>query len=551
MLKQLSVQNYALIEALQLEAARGLSVITGETGAGKSILLGALSLLLGHRNQRGRILLNESQKCVIEGIFDVSSYDLSALFETEDIDYASETILRRELLPNAKSRAFVNDTPVGLEFVRRLGEQLIDIHSQHETTLLTKRNFQRLTLDSWGNHHTLLDDYNQKFSLYKSTETEYAQKKAAWTALQSQQDYLTFQLRELKEAELRVDEQSELEAQLEWIEAHQQRAESYQHALTLLEDSKPSLLQQLAELTHTLEVLSLKDEQMSELLKRTESTRLELKDIAEALEKGQRSELSSPEEATQIEERLSLIYSLQKKHHLESCAALLELEAQLSAQLEGLDRQEEELEDCKKRLHTAESALHHSAHRLTQARAKASVPLSEAIVTHLRKLGMPHAQFSVARTAISPQQDGADQIVFVFSANTGIKPQPLAEVASGGEKSRLMFVVKYLLAAQQSLPTLIFDEIDTGISGETAKRMIHMMEEIAKQHQVILISHLPQFAARAERHFLIYKEERNNSTVSRVRALTEKERIQALAEMIDGATPSIEALENARKMRVN
>ena len=550
MLKLLSVQNYALIEALQLRPSKGLSVITGETGAGKSILLGALNLLLGHRNQRGNILLHEDTKCVIEGVFDVSNYELSAFFESEDVDYEQKTILRRELLPGAKSRSFVNDAPVSLEFVRRLGEQLIDIHSQHDILLLTRSNFQRSTLDAWAENQHLLHSYRRFLSAYQLARSTYTQRKEAWEKLQSEQDYLKYQLKELQEAQLQPQEQSELEDRLKWVEAHQQRSEAYGEAIALLQEQKPSILLQMAHLVNALEALSLTDSEMRALLQRVESARLELKDVSEAIEKHHQEEQISTEKSNHIEERLNLIYQLQKKHQLQSCEALLALQSELEQRLKGLDQEEEALEESFQLLQSSETELREVAEELSRSRRAAVDPFSEAVISHLKGLGMPYARFSVSMsTSSSFQQDGIDQIQFTFSANAGIAPQPLVQVASGGEKSRLMFVIKYLLGAKQSLPTLIFDEIDTGISGETAQRMIDMAQHISQRHQVILISHLPQFAARAETHFLIYKEESKGNTVSNIRVLSESDRIKVLAEMLDGQDPSPQALENAKNMR--
>ena len=549
MLLQLSISNYALIEELRLRPAVGLSVITGETGAGKSILLGALNLLLGQRNLGGKILLYEQRKCVIEGTFDVSRYELEPVFVEADVDYDREMILRRELLPEGKSRAFVNDTPVGLDFVRSLGERLIDIHSQHEMLLLSKSNFQRQTIDSWAGNQLRLLKYKKAFLLHKETKSEYEDRKEAWAKRQSRQDYAEYQLKELQEAQLDTEEQPRLEERLKWLQNQESRVAAHQQALSLLQENSPSLLQQLSQLSQTLEELTESDKDIQELHTRTESTRLELKDIAETLEKHQLSEVGDTSDIEKIEDRLHLIYSLQKKHRCTNCEELLQLQISMEEEAAHLQQEEAELELSRSRLQSAKRALSEAANELSCARKEASSSFAEAVSAQLQALGMPHGRFRVEQSSCSFQKDGADQLTFLFSANVGVSLQPLAKVASGGERSRLMFIIKHLLSTKQVLPTLIFDEIDTGISGETAKRMIDMVQQISKEQQVLLISHLPQFAAKADTHFFIYKETEDDRTVSKVQSLNEEERVEVLAQMLDGENPSKEALQNARSMR--
>ena len=549
MLVELRVSNYALIEDLKLRPAAGLNVITGETGAGKSMLLGALNLLLGRRNLGGKILLHEDRKCVIEGLFDVSPYRLEAFFESADVDYEPQAILRRELLPTGKSRAFVNDTPVDLDFVRHLSEKIIDIHSQHDAKLLVKANFQRLVIDGWAGHENLCVAYRKSFSAYKIAMEGYQKRQIAWDNRQNHHGYALYQLKELQAANIQVDEQQQLEKRFTWLQSSQSRAEAYHLAKNLLQDGSSSLLVQLVRLIDTLGTLAKNDACMQPLHQRTERVRIELKDIAETLNNEQKDEINGTDEADRVQERLHVIYGLQKKHRLKNCEELLVLQQKMIATAKSLEDEQEALQRSLNHLQVVEAALKKAAESLSTARRQAFKPFSEAITKHLHALGMSQGHFSVAQTTCPFQQDGIDQITFFFSANKGIAPQPLAQVASGGERSRLMFIIKYLLAAKQALPVLVFDEIDTGISGETTKRMIEMMKWVSKQHQLLVISHLPQFAASADVHFLLYKEEQQGRTISKIRALDEKTRVLTLAHMLDGENPSEQAMENARSMR--
>ena len=549
MLLQLKVQNYALIDHLEVRPDTGLSVITGETGAGKSILLGALNLLLGQRNLGSKWVAQGDKKCVIEGIFDVSRYNLADFFEKEDLDYSKEAILRREVLWGGKSRAFVNDTPVGLELLRKLSTHLIDIHTQHDTSLLAKVHFQRWVIDLWAGHEDLYVAYKGAFEAYKAAKAHYYALKERSDTQENQQEYVSYQLKELQEANILAEEQEGLEKRVQHLEHRQNSMDACLRARDLLQEGSSSILKQLHELVEALTEWAGEEEALQTLQKRAESARIDLRDIADTCMGTQESEAGAAAEIEGLRARLDLLYALQKKHRVGSCEALLEVQQKMEDAEAAVERQKEAFEASYRHFSSAQVLLQETAEQLSLARQGASVAFSRDVMQHLSALNMPQGRFSIDRIACEYQSDGIDRLVFLFSANAGIEPQPLAQVASGGERSRLMFVIKYLLASKKALPTLIFDEIDTGISGETVKRMLDMVKEVSKAHQVIIISHHPQFAARADTHFFIYKAEQNGRTVSHIRRLEETERIRVLAQMLDGQNPSKQATENARNMR--
>ena len=541
----LSVKNYALIEALQLAPSPKLSVITGETGAGKSILLGALNLLLGQRNY-GKILWHDNKKCVIEGVFNIAAYDLETLFREEDLDYTEETLLRREITPTGKSRAFVNDTPVSLEVLRQISHRLIDIHSQDETTLISNSQFQRESLDHWANNTEALRQYKSALTAYKEAKKAYEALQEATTLGNRDEAYHMHLLKELEEAQIVADEEKVLEAKLHRLTNRQNLAEKQQISLELLSTHTPSILSQLTLLVQNLEDWSSHEQHIAEFSKRAESARIELKDIADSLEKETIQEESSEESTEEVQRRLYEIYALQKKHKVSGSQELLEVQEQLSHALANLNKQQEHLEIHRKQVKEAEESCRQAAEVLSKRRIAALEPFSQAVTSHLAGLGMPEGQFFVKHTPCALQQEGIDVLDFFFSANKGISAKPLAQIASGGERSRLMFIIKYLQAAKRAMPTLIFDEIDTGISGETAKKMITMIQNMAHTHQILLISHLPQFAAKADKHFFIFKEVEGERTVSKIRELQLEERIEAIAQMLEGIRPSSHARESAK-----
>ena len=547
MLLSLRIKNYVLIDSLELQPVAGLNAITGETGAGKSILLGALNLLLGQRNIGGnKLLFDSSRKCVMEAVFDARAYGLGQLLEEENIDVDPQIILRRELLPDGRSRTFVNDTPVGLEVMSRVGRRLIDIHSQHETLHLTRGEFQRWTLDGWAGHEDLRQSYQQTHTHEKTTRQAYEQIKEQ--RQQSDQAYVQYQLKELKEVQVVAGEEQALEKKLKHIQTHQSRAEARMRALSLLDGNENTggLLRTLSLVGEAVDDM----DTSADFSQRITTAGRDLKDLAETLRTSTDGAVLSAEEQSVLEERLDKLYELLRKHKKKDSTELLALVQELeeaSVAEEGQAQEEARLAEATQ---VAQEKLSAAAQALSAARESACKPFAEAIEGLLRRLGMPKARFYVAQEPLPPQWDGSDKLTFFFSANQGMPPRPLSQVASGGERSRLMLAIKYLIAQKKQLPALLFDEIDTGISGEMAKVLVQMVEEMSQKHQVLVITHLPRFAAHAKSHVLIYKEQLNGRTQTKARPLDAEARIRALAEMLDGTNPSIESLHTARRLRL-
>ena len=548
MLQKLSIRNYALIDSLDIEYNGGLNIITGETGAGKSIILGALSLILGQRAE-SKYFFNQDKKCVIEGTFSLANDQLKNLFDEHDLDFFNESTLRREISIDGKSRSFINDTPVNLAILKQVGEKLIDIHSQQATQEINDPDFQLLAVDALANHHALLFDYRNGYKKLKQHTASLKKQIAEADEARSRQDYEQFLFNELEKAGLKANEQEELEQELEKLT----HAESIKRALLtasgLIMDSEPSALQMLKEAQLQLQTVEKFDSNLNELYERLRSAIIEIKDIAEETAAIEENTLHSAERLELVNQRLDTMYALQQKHRMADNTELLAFKDQLEENLSQLQSSDEHIEQLKKEIEVLRTALGTQALQLSENRSKAIKIVEEQTGKTLSQVGMPSAKLVLAQKVSSElNKDGLDEITMLFSANAGQAPAPVGKVASGGELSRLMLAVKALLAKHTSLPTIIFDEIDTGISGETALKVGEVIDELGKNMQVISITHLPQIAAKGDSHYFVYKNEDGGKTTTGIRKLKQQERVEVIAEMLSGKNPGASAIENAKDL---
>lgn len=547
MLTHLTIKNYALIKHLELTPASGLNVITGETGAGKSILLGAIGLLLGNRAD-SKALWDETEKCVTEGVFAIGNYGLQKLFTAEDLDYEEHTVLRREIAPTGKSRAFINDTPVTLDVMRKIGSRLMDIHSQHETLELGNKLFQLELIDSFAGNTNLTKNYTAAWLEYQKAVSTFQQLQNESQQLKKESDFINFQLDELTKANLTEGELEKLEEELKITEHTEEIKSNLNAALQQLSQSDFSITEALTSVRNQLQAIASYSNKYQDLLQRLESARIELNDIAAEVEQAEEQVEFDPWRAEEIKDRISIIYQLQQKHQVKTVAQLISLRNNLQEQANKTNNLDTLLQQALANVKDTEKQLTLVAAALSQSRQKTFAPLGKQLVKLLKELGIPDAALSIDHQHTVPGPRGIDAIEILFSANKGVAPKPLAQVASGGEFARVMFSIKYVMAERTALPTLVMDEIDTGISGEIAIQMGNRMKEIAARHQVIAISHLPQIAAKAEAHLFVYKETKASRTITAIKNLTPEERITEIAKMIGGATPSTLALQNAREL---
>lgn len=550
MLIHLSIKNYALIRQLELQPSALLNVITGETGAGKSIMLGAIGLLLGNRADV-KALWNENEKCITEGTFDISSYSLKNIFEEENIDYENQTIIRREISPAGKNRAFINDTPVTLEVMRKIGSRLMDIHSQHETLELGRQYFQLELIDSFADNAKIKNAFSDSWKEYLKANSNYSELLNESQALKQEADFVKFQLDELVKADMKVGEQEELESELSVLEHAEEIKAKLTSILNQLGQSEFSVTSSLNSIKNEFQAIAAYSKDYENLFQRLESARIELNDIQDEVDRVNEKTEFDPSRAEQVNERLSLIYQLQQKHRLPSVAQLLEFQQALQIKADKTSNVDEALAKAKSELGKTEEQMKRDAEALSLTRKNTFIPLSKQLIKLLKELGIPEAQLEINQEIIGPSASGIDRIEILFSANKGIVPRPLAQVASGGEFSRVMFAIKYVMAEKKSLPTLILDEIDTGVSGEVAIRLGNRMKEMAKRHQVIAISHLPQIAAKADAHYFVFKDNSSSKTESQIRKLENQDRITEIAKMIGGEKPSAVNLENAKELMTN
>ena len=547
MLTQLVIKNYALIKHLELQPSGQLNVITGETGAGKSIMLGAIGLLMGNRADT-KVLWDENEKCIIEGTYDIRHYKLKAFFKNEDLDYDDITVMRREISPGGKSRAFINDTPVTLEVMRKAGALLMDVHSQHETLQLGNQGFQLQLIDAFAQNSSIRETYAEAWGAFIRAKKEFEDLSSRAETLRQESDYVRFQLDELLKAELEENEQDSLESELKVMEHAEEIKSRFNTVLNMLRNSESSAEVNLSDARTQLQALTDYTPAYETLYQRLESVRLELQDIADEVSNEESKIEFDPERTEFVKERLSNIYRLLKKHRLNTVKELIRLQEDLQEKARLTTNLDEELAKTKSALGSAEGEVRKVAAALTASRKKAVDPLAKQITKLLRDLGIPDAVLEVQMHLAAANTSGADSIEILFSANKGIAPRQLAQVASGGEFSRLMFCIKYVMAEKKAMPTLILDEIDNGVSGEIAIKLGNMMKSMSRNHQLITISHLPQIAAKGDVHYFVFKDNTNKKTVSNVRKLNDAERIEEIAKMIGGAKPSKVALENAQEL---
>ncbi len=547
MLKHLLIKNYALIQQLEMDPSPHLNIITGETGAGKSIMLGAIGLLLGKRADT-RALFNEDEKCVIEGTYDIKAYQLRSIFEEADLDYDSQCIIRREISPSGKSRAFINDTPVTLDVLKEIGSFLMNIHSQHDTLLLGTHTFQLNVIDSYAQTQTLLNQYGGSYKAYAGVAKAYEKTIKEAELLKKEADFNLFLFTELNNAKLVDGEQEELEEELNLLENGEEIKTKLRETAVLLNEAEFAVLSNLSTVVTTLNNLSQYGQQFRQLKERAESTLIELRDIAREAETQEGLVEIDFEKIAAVQERLSMIYNLQQKHRVKDVQALIAIKKELDEKVQKVLNLDEDIAALAQQKEEAHAAMMQQAAALSSARENVKDLIADEVAFLLRDLGMPDATLQVAIQTIAPGPAGTDEVNLLFSANKGVKPQELKNVASGGEFSRLMFCIKYVLAGKTSLPTIIFDEIDTGISGEIAIKMVNMMKLMSRRHQLISISHLPQIAARGDAHYYVYKDNSDYKTISKIKRLSEEDRVEAIAKMIGGDSPSAVAFENAREL---
>lgn len=550
MLKSLSISNYALIDQLIMQPSQGLSMITGETGAGKSIMLGAVGLLLGNRSDT-KVLLHEDKKCIVEGVFDISEYGLSDFFEQEELDFEETCIIRREISPGGKSRSFVNDTPVLLEVLKTLGSKLMDVHSQHDTLLLGEGSFQLGLVDAFAGTAGELAGYQVRFAAFRKAKRQFDELRQKASEMQKEADFNQFQLDELSAMTLVAGEQPELESTQEVLENAEEIKLKINEMLALFQEEQYGVLQGMGQIQQGMMSLERLAQKFSEIRERFQAVMIEVKDLSDTLETEESKVEIDFGKLEQIRERLSKIYQLQKKHGVGSVEDLIQIESDLADKVFQFQNLDENLAAAEQELKSAQAKLTEAGDLLTLKRKSCFISFEKELQHLLAGLGMENSRIQFEHKAISPALSGLDEVEILFSANKGGTLQPLKKVASGGEFSRLLFAIKYLMADKMALPTLIFDEIDTGISGEVALQMVRMMKEISQRHQVICITHLPQVAAKGNLHYFVYKDNSAAKTVSKIKLLAPDERVEELAKMIAGANPSASALESAKELLLN
>lgn len=550
MLQSIFIQNYALIDRLDISFTSGFSVITGETGAGKSIILGAIGLLLGQRADVKAIKKGAS-KCIVEAKFHIANYGMEPFFTDNDIEFdPDECILRREVSENGKSRAFINDTPASLAQMRLLGEKLIDIHSQHQNLLLNKEGFQLNILDILAQDEAILYGYQQQFNTYKDVCRELDEFIQKAEKSRQDEDYIRFQLEQLEEAELKENEQEELEAEAEMLTHAEEIKAGLYRAGQLADGEGNSALSMVKECMQAVQGISNVYQQAEEWSNRLNSCYIELKDISHDIEVAGEAVDFNPSRLTYVNERLNLIYNLQQKHRVNNIAELIELTEKYRSELDAITSFDDRITELNRKKEDLYERVIQMAAVLTEARSKAARYIEEQMEGLLIPLGMPNVRFAVEMTARKePDAKGMDSISFLFSANKNGMLQNVASIASGGEIARVMLSLKAMIAGAVKLPTIIFDEIDTGVSGSIAEKMALIMKQMGEQNrQVISITHLPQIAARGIAHYKVYKEDTENGTNSHIRLLNTEERVKEIANMLSGTTLTEAALNNARAL---
>ncbi len=549
MLRSLYIQNYALIEKLDIDFGSGFSVITGETGAGKSIILGAIGLLLGQRADV-KSIRRGAAKCVIEARFEIAGYGMQPFFEENELEYEDECILRREVYASGKSRAFINDTPASLVQMKELGEQLIDVHSQHQNLLLNKEGFQLNVLDILAHDEEELAAYQSLHREWKQAQRDLENLIALAGQNKADEDYIRFQLEQLEDAHLTAGEQEELEREADTLSHAEEIKAGLFRAGQVMNSDEGGLLSALKECLNTMSGLQKVYPSAGELAERLESSYIELKDISQEISGKEEEVEFNPARLEEVNDRLNLIYTLQQKHRVSTVDELLALADDYAAKLSNITSSDEQIEELKSRSESLYNKVKKQAAVLTELRTAAAREVEKQMAARLIPLGMPNVRFRVEiGTRKEPGAHGADTVGFLFSANKNGALQNISSVASGGEIARVMLSVKAMIAGAVKLPTIVFDEIDTGVSGEIADRMADIMQEMGdSDRQVISITHLPQIAARGRAHYKVYKQDNETETNSHIRRLTDEERVEEIAHMLSGATLTEAALNNAKAL---
>mgnify|MGYP006360495569 FL=1 len=550
MLQSIHIQNYALIESLDIDFHTGFSVITGETGAGKSIILGAIGLLVGQRADI-KAIKTGTNKCIVEARFNISSYELEAFFEEHDLEYEEgECILRRELYASGKSRAFINDTPASLAQMKELGEKLIDVHSQHQNLLLNHENFQLSVVDILAHDEKELQVYKEMYSAFKKTSHELADIQDQAEKNRQDEDYISFQLSQLEEANLHSGEQEELEQEAETLSHAEDIKSNLYKVDQLMSSDETTLLSATKDCIQTLQGISKVFPPAQEWMERLDSCYIELKDLSHEIAHASEEVDFNPTRLDYVNERLNLIYSLQQKHRVDTIDQLLEIAEDYRSKLEAITSYDSRIDELKAMKEALYSKVINQASKLTTLRSKAAKEIEQKMQTYLIPLGMPNVRFSVELTSKKePDMNGLDSVNFLFSANKNGMLQQVASIASGGEIARVMLSLKAMIAGAVKLPTIIFDEIDTGVSGSIAEKMALIMQEMGQANrQVISITHLPQIAAKGATHYKVYKVDTEVGTNSYIRQLNQEERIQEIANMLSGAVLTEAALNNAKAL---
>ncbi len=548
MLKKLNVKNYALIQDLQLKLNSGFLTITGETGAGKSILLGALGMIQGNRADL-KAILNKDNKCSVEAVFNIENYNLNSFFTEFDLDYEKETIIRREISTSGKSRAFINDTPVSLTILQKLGKRLIDIHSQHDTSEIIEKSFQLDLLDYAADQMDKRFVYEKKFHEFSTINTEITELNATLQELKNTQDYNTFLLEELQKAQFQEGEQKQLEEELELLSNAEGIKMNLSKALQIHSSEQVGLQSILLELKNSLIQVASYNSQINDLANRVESVSIETEDIMSEVENLNESIEYNPTRIDEVNDRLQLIYGLQKKHQADDIKGLIDIMNQLDSKASDYSSIELKIEKLETKKTLILKDLEQKAKKLNKGRVANSIKLTDAIGGILAQVEMPNAQLKLQIKPLDKlYSTGKDDVEILFSANKGGTFNSIKKAASGGERSRLMLAIKKVMAEKQQLPTLILDEIDTGVSGKVASQMGIVMEEMANNIQMISVTHLPQIAAKGNQHFKIFKESDNNTTQTQVKELNQQERVQEIAQMISGDSISSAAEAQAKEL---
>jgi len=548
MITALSINNFALIEKLSIDFSDGFSIITGETGAGKSILLGALGLVLGKRADLSS-LKNKEEKCIIEAHFDIANYQLQSFFEANDLDYEDNTILRREILPSGKSRAFINDTPVTLQELQDLSGFLIDVHSQHQTQELSEDQFQFQIIDAVASNETILSNYTIELKRFKKDKSELEHLNKTRQSIIKEQDYNAFLLEELQAASLQMGDQLELESQFEQLNNVEFIKENLGKSIVLADDEPYGVLNSLQEMRNSLQKLAPFSENYQTLFERIESSYIEIKDAVQELQTLADGVLHDPDQLELVQQKLQTLYALQKKHQVSSVEELIEIQKELEKKVDSLSELDVAIKNLEEQLQKSETILDTLADEIHSNRVKAIPILIEKWMQILSQLGMPNVRFKIdlSRNA-SYLMNGKDDLQFLLSANKGTDFGLLKKVASGGELSRIMLATKAILAKYSQLPTIIFDEIDTGVSGEIAHKMGEIMKAMSENMQVFAITHLPQIAAKGATHFKVFKSTLGENTITELKVLTEEERVIEIAQMLSGTDVSESALNHAKAL---